>query len=92
MVFEYLSQSLWLTSECFEILVIRMIDIGLIALERREDCHQNFDVMNLGMAIGPRSNGYPQKISTMDRVKSLKVRIMDAGMGTEVPIGYGEGD
>jgi len=34
MLFEYLSQSLWLTSDCFGILVIRMTDIGLIELER----------------------------------------------------------
>jgi len=34
MLFEYLSQSLWLTSDCFGILVIRMINIGLFGLER----------------------------------------------------------
>jgi hypothetical protein len=33
-LFEYMSQSLWLTSDCFGILVIRMIDIELIGLER----------------------------------------------------------
>jgi len=33
MLFEYLSQSLWLTSDCFRILVTHMIDIGLIGLE-----------------------------------------------------------
>jgi len=32
-LFEYLSQSLWLTSDYFEILVMSMIDIGLIGLE-----------------------------------------------------------
>ena len=34
MLFEYLSQSLLLTSDCFGILVIRMIDTGLIGPER----------------------------------------------------------